>query len=153
MKERPLTDAERAAIDKHGLYNLSQFLPKKPDEDGVRAIIELFHASVNEELYDTDRWGQYFRPNGMRMDNASGNTESSSTYRPAAAQNTPAPSSVTAASIMSKINKPAPAAENDAPWDNGQASTAPAAADNADSKPKMQTPEDILAAIRRRQGK
>ena len=148
MKERALSDVEREAIDKFKLYNLSQFLPKKPDEDGVRAIVELFHASVNEELYDTDRWGQFFRPNGMRYDNNNSDSADSNT------SSTPAPQtqsgSVTAASIMNRIAKPAaPVVEESAPWEDEPAKPAVA----AESKPKMQTPDDILAAIRRRQGK
>lgn len=142
MKERPLTAEERAAIDAHGLYNLSQFLPKKPDEAGVQAIIEMFHASVNEELYDMDRWGQYFKPNGMRSDNNNVDSGSSPAHSAAPAPQ-PAASSVTASSIMNKIAKPA---DETPPWEdtasNGSA---------AESKPKLQTPDDILAAIRRRQ--
>lgn len=138
MKERPLNQEERDAIDRFGLYNLGQFLPKKPDEAGVQAIIEMFHASVNEELYDMDRWGQYFRPQGMRMDNESG-------AEPIARPNmaAPAPAApVTASSIMNKIAKPAVDETHDEP-------AAPAQSDTK----RMQSPEDILAAIRARQKK
>jgi len=133
MKERPLSTEERDAIDRFGLYNLSQFLPKKPDEAGVQAIIEMFHASVNEELYDMDRWGQYFRPNGMRMDN-----DSSATSHAPAAPAAP----VTASSIMNKIAKPAVE----------ETHSEPAAPAQNEAK-RMQSPEDILAAIRARQKK
>ena len=34
-KESPLTEAEQAAIDAHGLFNLSDFLPKKPTQAEV----------------------------------------------------------------------------------------------------------------------
>lgn len=136
MKERPLTSEERDAIDRHGLYNLSQFLPKKPDEAGVQAIIELFHASVNEEMYDMDRWGQYFKPNGMRTDSNGG--DGSAAAASASPPQQGSPSAVTASSIMNKISKPVPQ-DDEVPFD-----TAPAT-------PKMQTPDDILAAIRRRQ--
>jgi len=143
MKERPLTTEELAAIDTHGLYNLSQFLPKKPDDAGVQAIIELFHASVNEELYDMDRWGQYFKPNGMRVDSTSTDTDSGSNYRQSPAPVAAAPA-VTASSIMSKIAKPV---DDDVPFEADE----PAAPVAAESKPKMQSPDEILAAIRRRQ--
>jgi hypothetical protein len=147
MKERPLNDAEREAIDKFKLYNLSQFLPKKPDDAGIKAIIELFHASVNEELYDTERWGQFFRPNGMRYDNdATTNTDATVN-----ATVSPVANTVTAASIMSKVAKSTPHVEETAPWEEPvtkQTDVAP-----VESKPKMQTPDDILAAIRRRQAK
>jgi hypothetical protein len=142
MKERPLSAEELEAIDKHGLYNLSQFLPKKPDDAHLKAIMELFQASVEEELYDPERWGQFYRPNGMRLDGLGDNADASVNRAPAPV----AQPSVTAASIMSKIGKPAPVAEA-APWEG---SPEPEAAP-VESKPKAQSPDDILAAIRRRQ--
>jgi hypothetical protein len=144
MKERPLSAEEMEAIDKFGLYNLNQFLPKKPDDAHLRAIMELFEASVQEEPYDPDRWGQFYRPNGMRFEGVE-NADASINHSPAPV----AQPSVTAASIMSKIGKPAPVAEAsapDVPWDNTPAETSP-----VESKPKMQSPDEILAAIRRRQ--
>ena len=143
MKERALAQDELEAIDKHGLYNLNQFLPKKPDDQHLNAIMEMFAASVDGEQYDADRWGQFYRPNGMRME---GNSDS------ATANTSPAPaatSSVTAASIMNRV-APKPAAPVEAaPWEDNEPA-APAASAPAD-KPKMQTPDEILAAIRRRQ--
>jgi hypothetical protein len=146
MKERPLSNEEMDAIDKHGLYNLSQFLPKKPDDEHLRAMMEMFQASVDQEPYDADRWGQFYRPNGMRMDNNNSNDSATANTSPAPA----ATSSVTAASIMSRVaSKPAAPVEA-APWADDEPA-APVAAAPAADKPKMQTPDEILAAIRRRQ--
>jgi len=64
-RERPLSDIEQAAIDTHGLFNLSDFLPKKPGEVELKVMKEMFEASVDGEPYDMDRWGQYFKPAGM----------------------------------------------------------------------------------------
>jgi hypothetical protein len=64
-KETALTEAEQAAIAEHGLFDLSTFLPKKPTEAEVRVIKEMFEASVDGQSYDTERWGQYFRPAGV----------------------------------------------------------------------------------------
>jgi hypothetical protein len=64
-RERPLNDAEQAAINTHGLYNLSDFLPKKPGEVELKVMKEMFEASVDGEPYDMERWGQYFKPAGM----------------------------------------------------------------------------------------
>ena len=64
-RERPLSDAEMQAINTHGLYNMNDFLPKKPDEVALKVIKEMFEASVDGEAYDADRWSQYFRPSGM----------------------------------------------------------------------------------------
>ena len=64
-RERPLSDAEMKAVNEHGLFNLSDFLPKKPTDVEVKVLKEMFEASVDGEAYDADRWGQYFRPAGM----------------------------------------------------------------------------------------
>ena len=65
-RDRPLNDQEMAAINTHGLFNLSDFLPKKPDATAVKVMQEMFEASVDGEAYDPDRWSQYFRPAGMQ---------------------------------------------------------------------------------------
>tara|TARA_R110000868_G_scaffold81659_3_gene230965 strand:+ start:354 stop:1355 length:1002 start_codon:yes stop_codon:yes gene_type:complete len=64
-RERPLSDAEMNAVNSHGLYNLSDFLPKKPTDVELKVLSEMFEASVDGEAYDADRWSQYFRPSGM----------------------------------------------------------------------------------------
>ena len=63
--ERPLSDEEKASIDTHGLFNLNDFLPKKPSEVELKVMKEMFEASVDGEAYDMDKFGQYFRPAGM----------------------------------------------------------------------------------------
>ena len=65
-RDRPLNDQEMAAINTHGLFNLSDFLPKKPDATAIKVMQEMFEASVDGEAYDADRWSQYFRPSGMQ---------------------------------------------------------------------------------------
>ena len=64
-KESPLTEAEQAAIEAHGLFNLTDFLPKKPSEAELRVIKEMFEASVDGSPYDTEKWGAYYRPYGI----------------------------------------------------------------------------------------
>ena len=64
-RERALTEQEQAAIQAHGLFNLSDFLPKKPTDVEMKVIKEMFEASVDGEAYDPDRWSQYFRPAGL----------------------------------------------------------------------------------------
>jgi hypothetical protein len=63
-RERALGAEERAAIDQYGLYNLKDFLPKKPSDVELKVIKEMFEASVDGEAFDMDRWGQYFKPAG-----------------------------------------------------------------------------------------
>jgi hypothetical protein len=64
-RERPLSDEEQAAIKQFGLFNLNDYLPKKPSEVEVKVMKEMFEASVDGEAFDMDRWGQYFKPAGM----------------------------------------------------------------------------------------
>jgi len=64
-RESPLTEAEQAAIDAHGLFNLADFLPKKPSESELRVIKEMFEASVDGKPYDADKFGAYYRPYGL----------------------------------------------------------------------------------------
>ena len=63
-RERPLNELEQAAIAQHGLFNLTDFLPKKPTEVEIKVMKEMFEASVDGEPFDMDRWGQYFKPAG-----------------------------------------------------------------------------------------
>jgi hypothetical protein len=65
-KESALTADEQAAIDQYGLFNLSDFLPKKPGETELRVISDMFQASVDGEPYDADRWGAYYKPAGFQ---------------------------------------------------------------------------------------
>jgi len=126
-RERPLSDAENAAIQQHGLFNLSDFLPKKPGEVELKVMKEMFEASVDGEPYDMDRWGQYFKPAGM----------SQATGDPVKA--TP------------KASAPAPADDEDdtpAPVAKSTPAPAPKAEASAGGDSRAQ---DILAMIRNRQ--
>jgi hypothetical protein len=136
-KESPLTEAELAAIEAHGTYNLADFLPKKPSEAELRIIKEMFEASVDGRPYDNDKWGAYYRPYGLAAPEgaAAPQNESADTNSPVAhAAQTPA-------------------ASNDVPWNEDET---PAASD-AVVLPKSDTSgdkaQDILAMIRARQSK
>jgi hypothetical protein len=128
-KESALTEAEQAAVEKHGLFDLSTFLPKKPSEAEVKVIKEMFEASVDGQSYDTERWGQYFRPAGV--------TASAGAGAVAVDEDAPAPATKPATAAASSFDD-----EDDAP----ATASAPVAA-----KPTTQKAEDILAMIRSRQ--
>jgi hypothetical protein len=135
-KESALTQAERDAIEKFGLYNLADFLPKKPSEQELKIIKEMFEASVNGEPFDMDRWGAYFKPAGM-MNSGSTNRvadEDAPAVKPVA-QNRPAP--------VSKVE------DDEPPFDVEDTPTPTAPVQTA--KPASQRAEDILAMIRNRQ--
>jgi hypothetical protein len=131
-KESALTEAEQAAIEKHGLFDLSTFLPKKPTDVELKIIKEMFEASVDGKPYDTERWGQYFRPAGVQAPAGSAPAPTAHTDEPAA----PAPAAVSAPSPF--------ADEDDVPT-----ATAPIAKPAAGN----QNAQDILAMIRARQNK
>lgn len=77
-KETALTEAEAAAIEAHGLFNLADFLPKKPSEAELRVIKEMFEASVDGRPYDNDKWGAYYRPYGLEAPANSNATQTES---------------------------------------------------------------------------
>ena len=125
-KESALTEVEQAAIEAHGLYNLADFLPKKPSEAELRVIKEMFEASVDGRPYDVDKWGAYYRPFGVQA--PAGATTTVATPAPAPAPAAPAPVAEAAPEAT-----PAPVAE---------AAPADTSSDKA---------QDILAMIRARQ--
>ena len=137
-KESALTEAEAAAIEAHGLFDLNTFLPKRPGDVELKVIKEMFEASVDGQPYDTERWGQYFRPAGVNAP-AGGSTTSEDE-----GTSTPAP----------RVNNtPVAAAKAEPePWDNAEEPAA-AAAPVAKPAAPTQKAEDILAMIRSRQAK
>ena len=132
-KESALTEAEQAAIEKHGLFDLSSFLPKKPTEVEMKVIKEMFEASVDGQPYDTERWGQYFRPAGVQAPGG-GSAHSD--------EDTPAPAAKPAA-----VAKPA-VTEDDPPFDTEDT---PAASAPVQATKPSSNAQDILAMIRARQ--
>ena len=94
-KESALTDVERDAIATHGLFDLKNWLPKKPGAVELKAMTEMFEASVDGQAYDLERWGQYFKPFGIGRDDPAADSSSAAApaeSAPKAAEvSTPAP--------------------------------------------------------------
>ena len=126
-KESELDSQERAAIEAHGLFDLSEFLPKKPGETELKIIHQMFEASVDGQPYDPDLFGQYYKPAGLNISGSGNNTS------------TPAP----AAAPVEQSAAPAAEAETDTGWKE----TTPAAQSVEGSDTKT---ADILAMIRQR---
>lgn len=105
-RERPLSDEEMSAINTHGLYNLNDFLPKKPDETAIKVMQEMFEASVDGEPYDPDRWSQYFRPAGMTA-RTGDPSQKASPGATATSQSAPAESSTAETQTENTDNSPA----------------------------------------------
>jgi len=70
-KESALTEVQKAAIDTYGLFNLSDYLPKKPDQVALGVIKAMFDSSVDGEPYDAEKFAQYYRPYGVDKPNGS----------------------------------------------------------------------------------
>jgi hypothetical protein len=134
-RERALDEAERSAIDTHGLHNLSDFRPKEPTDAEVKIIKELFEKSVDGEAYDLEKYGQYFRPAGVQVSQVSIPTAD----RPVAVERTADP-------VNAEVKETAPAPQPEAPAEQ----PAPAAQPTTDSAKRA---EDILKLIRSRQAK
>ena len=128
-KERSISEQEQASINAHGLFTLSDFLPKKPTDVELKVMKEMFEASVDGEAYDMDRWGQYFKPAGMSQNTGDPNKA----YTPRVET---APAAATSSAPAEAVAEAAPAPK-----------AAAAAATTGDSANRAQ---DILAMIRSR---
>ncbi len=67
FKESALSSTEQEAVDVYGLKDLGTRLPSKPDADAVKVIREMFEASIYGEMYDAERWSNYFAPYGLAI--------------------------------------------------------------------------------------
>jgi len=132
-KESALTADEAEAIEKHGLYDLASFLPKKPGEVELKVIKEMFEASVDGQPFDMERWGQYYRPAGVAAPsgNATNDADDEDTDRP--------------------VPKPTPLAARAVEADDDTEAAAAASAPVTKPAAGNSKAEDILAMIRSRQ--
>jgi len=131
-KESAITSAEQASIDQFGLFNLSDFLPKKPSDVELKVIKEMFEASVDGQAYDPDRWSQYYKPAGF----AGGD-------KPAAATRVAHDDAEDDVPVATTAARPAPVATPD---EDAPEATAPVQPAKSNARA-----EDILAMIRNRQ--
>lgn len=139
-RERSLDSNERSAIETHGLFNLNDYLPKQPNEQELQVIQEMFEASVDGQMYDPARWGNFYRPGGVQIDTSNSAPNNTSSVMPAAPKPAPAPA-------PTSIEE-----DDDIPFKSNEEVAAEASAPvsvpaDSDSKPSAQ---DILAAIRNR---
>jgi len=137
-RDRPLSDSEMKAVEEHGLFDLSDFLPKEPDETAIQVIKEMFEASVDGEPYDADRWSQYFRPAGVAAKTGDPNQASA----PAAkTESKPAPKAEEKVDVSKE--------EADLPWNDDKAEDK--AEDKTEEASGGGSAQDILSMIRSRQ--
>jgi hypothetical protein len=142
-KESALTQDEAEAIEKFGLYNLADFLPKRPNEAELKIMKEMFEASVDGQPYDEERWGAYFKPRGSYTSNAP------TTTNDVAAQPAESPAS-SATQNFGQMTTAAPVVA-DAPFEADEVEVSAPTAPIATPAAGGQRAEDILAMIRNRQ--
>lgn len=136
-KETSLTEKELAAINAFGLFNLREFLPKKPTAEDQRILMEMFEASVDGKAYDNERWGNFYRPWGIDAPtNSGGSAPRAETYQ--AAQQVVQPVAPVVAPVVQ---------QETAPWEE----SAPVAAPVAQSPASSDKASELLALIRARQ--
>jgi hypothetical protein len=127
-RERALSEAENAAVTQYGLFDLKSFLPKKPTDNELKFIKEMFEASVEGEAFNMERWGQYYKPDGMK-----GNAPQQAFVQPAS---TPVDRPAINTSTQSADHDDTPATET------------PSIAASSESGSRA---ADIIAMIRKRQ--
>ncbi len=152
-RESALTEEDRAAIEKYGLFNLKDFLPKKPSESELRVIKEMFEASVDGRPYDLDKWGAYYKPWGLDASSTNANDDESF--------ETSSPRAAVAVPVQTPVQTPAPVQESvqsssTPPWNDDEEDAFVPAAESAikvESPSVKLSPTDILARIKERQAK
>ena len=146
-----MNEDERSGLEGHGLNDLNDYLPKRPSTEEMQVIMEMFEASVDGELYDPQRWGNFYKPYGLDVpqdavqNTSSGSSSAQVAARPASTASAPvaiqpAPTKSVADDIPFKSNEEV-AAEAAAP--------VMAAASVSDSGAGKDA-SDILAMIRSR---
>lgn len=133
-KTSSITDDEQAAINNYGLFNLSDFLPKKPDAAGVQILADMFEASVNGELYNPEKWAGHWKPYGLNYD--SNATTTAPTVSPPKITETVAP--VVTETVAPVVTETA------------VKTVTPVAPTTSTDSNKKKSPQDILARIKAR---
>lgn len=106
FKSRPLDETERAAIDSYGLFDLKEFLGKRPDADGIAMIKEMFEQSLAGQPFDAASFGaagyRAYKVNGENF--VGGNNKPAPQRTEQQAQAAPtASSAATASNILDRL--------------------------------------------------
>ena len=130
-KNRPLSSEELAALEANGLFTLNEFLPKEPDAEHLKIIMELFEASVDGQLYDPSKWARFYKPFGFQTQGDSTNTTTAEVSKEKVAK-----ALTPTEEVVEKVVEETVTVEG----------TAPAVATGSEKK----SPIDLLADLRRR---
>lgn len=138
-RESALTEEQLAAVEEHGLKDLSTFLPREPSAEEISVIFEMFEASVNGDLYDPAKFAQFYKPYGLEYN---GPSAARTTPASTPAASTPAATTTEAHATTTPVSAPAEQVSEPV------TETASAPAPEADSG--SASANDILAMIRNR---
>ena len=131
-------------------------MPKKPSQEELNIIQEMFKASVDGELYDPDRFGQYYKPAGFNNSSSGGST-ATATAKPVEAVAQSVAPVAPVAQATETVTQPVQATPEPAKVEVTETVTATASEQTAPSgAPATETggkvsAEDILSMIRSRQ--
>ena len=125
-------------------------MPKKPSQEELNIIQEMFKASVDGELYDPDRFGQYYKPAGFNNSSSGGSTAKAKPVEAVAPAVAPATESV--AQPVQSTPEPAKVEVTETVTATASEQPAPATASaTATETGGKVSAEDILSMIRSRQ--
>lgn len=152
----PLTQDELDAIEKYGLYNLREFLPKEPTDEEAQIMFDMFTVSLEGGKYDPEKWGAFYRPRGLVIlgDNRTNNSHNAAVDDDDDGDTSPQIEvpmkktvSVPVTQNVAVNSKPA----EEEPKSVSVEMKEPAPVADASSKP--QTANEILAMLRKRENK
>lgn len=142
-KESSLTEEMLAAIEQYGLVDLSTYLPKRPTQEQLAIMFEMFQASLDGEMYDPARWAQHYKPFGFDSsageDADGGEGKRVTRSAPVSRPSTPAPVVQSKATV---VEEETPPWTDDAPTEEVKEAPATPAAGKS--------PQEILAMLRNR---
>lgn len=146
-KESSITEEMQQAIDTYGLVDLSTYLPKRPGEEQLSVMFEMFQASLDGELYDPAKWAQHYKPFGFDA----GTSEDDDGEQRTARVSRPSTVSAPVAPRVPAVHQ-APVTEDDTPPFDTDAKAAPSTASVSSSPTETakKTPQEILAMLKNR---
>lgn len=153
FEEDALSVTELEAIEKFGLCNLGEFVPQRPSDEAIRAIEEMFEASVAGLPFEPDRWAEHYRPAGVDLgSSASGEGGVTSTKT---AEKEPEVEGNKTADLLAKLKKTETAVESST--ESSEEETPPfdveekEPAEEVKTEKKSSSTADLLAKLKARQ--
>lgn len=67
-RTRPLNQAEQEAVETHGLFDLTEFLPREPDAEMMDVIMEMYQESRKPNSQYKLEWSKFYTPKGAKLD-------------------------------------------------------------------------------------